>query len=118
MCIFCKLVNKEIPSNIILEDENFIAFDDINPKAPVHILAIPKEHVKSFDEVSAETMQKMTPFIQEVVKAVNIQKSGYRVITNIGDNGGQEVHHLHFHILGGTKLKWGHFSDADPQNHF
>jgi histidine triad (HIT) family protein len=118
MCLFCKIVNKEIPSNIILEDENFIAFHDINPKAPVHILAIPKVHVDSFDEVNAQMMAKMTPFIQEVVKEVDIQKSGYRVITNIGENGGQEVGHLHFHILGGAKLKWGHFSDADPQGHF
>lgn len=118
MCLFCKIVNKEIPSNIILEDENFIAFHDINPKAPVHILAIPKIHVDSFDEVSAEMMAKMTTFIHAVVKEVNIQKSGYRVITNIGENGGQEVEHLHFHILGGARLKWGHFSDADPQGHF
>ncbi|MDD2905274.1 MAG: histidine triad nucleotide-binding protein [Sulfurimonas sp.] len=118
MCIFCKIVNKEIPSNIILEDENFIAFHDINPKAPVHILAIPKVHVDSFDQVSADMMQKMTPFIQNVAKEVHIDKSGYRVITNIGENGGQEVGHLHFHILGGAKLRWGHFSDADPQGHF
>ncbi|MDD2789104.1 MAG: histidine triad nucleotide-binding protein [Sulfurimonas sp.] len=118
MCLFCKIVNKEIPSNIILEDENFIAFHDINPKAPVHILAIPKVHVDSFDQVSGDMMQKMTHFIQNVAKEVHIDKSGYRVITNIGENGGQEVGHLHFHILGGAKLRWGHFSDADPQGHF
>jgi histidine triad (HIT) family protein len=118
MCLFCKIVNKEIPSNVILEDENFIAFHDINPKAPVHILAIPKVHVDSFNEVSSETMAGMTEFIQKVAKEVKIENSGYRVITNIGDNGGQEVKHLHFHILGGAKLKWGHFSDADPKGHF
>ncbi|MBA3025087.1 MAG: histidine triad nucleotide-binding protein [Sulfurimonas sp.] len=118
MCLFCKIVNREIPSNIILEDENFVAFHDINPKAPVHILAIPKIHVDSFDAVSPEMMAKMTTFIHDVAKEVNIQKSGYRVITNIGENGGQEVGHLHFHILGGARLKWGHFSDADPQGHF
>jgi len=118
MCLFCKIVNKEIPANIILENEDFIAFHDINPKAPVHILAIPKIHVDSFNETNGELMAKITPFIQEVAKEVNIDKSGYRVITNIGENGGQEVKHLHFHILGGAKLKWEHFSDADPQGHF
>ena len=118
MCLFCKIVNKEIPSNIILEDDNFIAFHDINPKAPIHILAIPKLHVDSFNEVSPKIMSGMTEFIQNVAKEVNIQESGYRVITNIGDNGGQEVKHLHFHILGGAKLKWDHFTDADPKGHF
>ncbi|MBD3796456.1 MAG: histidine triad nucleotide-binding protein [Campylobacterales bacterium] len=116
MCLFCKIVNKEIPANIELENEEFIAFHDINPKAPVHILAIPKNHVDSFDDVTPQMMSGMTSFIQELVKVVGIDKTGYRVITNIGENGGQEVKHLHFHILGGAKLKWGHFSDSDPKN--
>lgn len=116
MCLFCKIINKEIPANIELENENFLAFHDINPKAPVHILAIPKLHVDSFNEVSSEMMADMTKFIQDVAKQVNINESGYRVITNVGENGGQEVKHLHFHILGGAKLKWDHFSDADPKN--
>ncbi len=118
MCLFCKIIKKEIPANVILENENFLAFHDINPKAPVHILAIPKAHIGSFHEVSPETMANMTSFIQEVASIMKIDRSGYRVITNIGENGGQEVGHLHFHILGGTKLKWGHFSDSDPQGHF
>ncbi len=116
MCLFCKIVNKEIPSEIILEDEDFIAFHDINPKAPVHILAIPKKHVDSFSEVAPETMSGMTTFIQNVAKEVDIEKSGYRVITNIGDNGGQEVKHLHFHVLGGAKLAWTHLSDSNPKS--
>ncbi|MCD6433773.1 MAG: histidine triad nucleotide-binding protein [Sulfurimonas sp.] len=118
MCLFCKIINKEIPSNVILEDEDFLAFHDVNPKAPVHILAIPKIHVDSFNEVSGELMGKMSSFIKKVAQEVKIDKSGYRVITNIGENGGQEVQHLHFHILGGAKLSWGHFSDADPKGHF
>ena len=118
MCLFCKIINKEIPSNIIAEDKHFLAFHDINPKAPVHILAIPKIHVESFNEVTPETMAGMTTFIQQVAKEVKIDQTGYRVITNIGENGGQEVKHLHFHILGGAKLKWGHFSDSDPKNMF
>ena len=116
MCIFCKIVNKEIPSNPVMESDDFFAFHDLNPKAPVHILIIPKQHVDSFNEVSAEMMGKMTPFIQEVAEHVGVTKSGYRVITNIGENGGQEVQHLHWHLLGGAKLKWGHFSDADPKD--
>ncbi len=118
MCLFCKIVNKEIASNVILENEDFLAFHDINPKAPIHILAIPKVHVDSFNELSGEMMAKMTSFIQKIASEVKIDKEGYRVITNIGENGGQEVKHLHWHVLGGAKLKWGHFSDADPAGHF
>jgi histidine triad (HIT) family protein len=115
MCIFCKIVNKEIPSNIILENEEFLAFHDINPKAPVHILVIPKIHVDSFNEVLPQIMNGATKFMQDVAKELKLDKSGYRVITNIGDDGGQEVKHLHFHILGGAKLAWSHLSDAHPR---
>jgi histidine triad (HIT) family protein len=106
MCIFCKIVAGEIPSNKVLENEEFLAFNDINPIAPVHILVIPKKHIKSFNEVDSETMAKITKFIKEVAKKAKIFENGYRVITNIGENGGQEVPHLHFHLLGGTKLAW------------
>lgn len=115
MCLFCKIINKEIPSEIILEDDNFMAFHDINPKAPVHVLAIPKVHVNSFNDVDPSTMAGMTAFLQNVAKEMDIEKSGYRVITNIGDNGGQEVKHLHFHVLGGAKLAWAHLSDSNPK---
>lgn len=118
MCIFCKIINNEIPSNIILENEDFLAFHDINPKAPVHILIIPKAHIESFDDVSAKTMHDITPFIQDVAKELKLNRSGYRVITNIGEDGGQEVKHLHFHLLGGAKLAWTHLSDADPKGMF
>jgi len=115
MCLFCKIVNKEIPSNIVAENDDFFAFHDINPKAPVHILAIPKLHVDSFAETTPEMMAGMTSFIQEITKTENIKDSGYRVITNIGENGGQEVKHLHFHILGGAKLSWDHLTDSNPK---
>jgi histidine triad (HIT) family protein len=118
MCIFCKIINKEIPSNIILENKEFLAFHDINPKAPVHILVIPKLHVDSFNEVTPQTMKNMTSFIHDVTKELKIEKSGYRVITNVGEDGGQEVQHLHFHIVGGAKLAWSHLSDADPKGKF
>jgi len=117
MCLFCKIVNNEIAANKVMEDDNFIAFHDINPKAPVHILVIPKIHVESFNDVSSQMMADMTHFIQKLVGHVDIKTSGYRVITNVGDNGGQEVKHLHFHVLGGAKLRWGHFTDADPKDY-
>jgi len=117
MCLFCKIVNNEIPSEPVLEDDDFIAFHDINPKAPIHILAIPKIHLDSFNDIDGDLMGKMSTFIQKLAKEVNIDSEGYRVITNVGDNGGQEVKHLHFHVLGGAKLKWGHFSDADPKSY-
>ncbi len=111
MCIFCKIVNKEIPANIEMENDEFIAFFDINPIAPIHLLVIPKEHIVSFQEVQPQMMAKMTTFIQELAKKLGLDKDGYRVLTNVGKNGGQEVMHLHFHIVGGTKLKWVHLSD-------
>jgi len=116
MCLFCSIVNGEIPSNKILENDDFIAFHDINPKAPIHILIIPKIHFDSLQTVNPEIMAKMTPFIQEVAKLVGVDKTGYRVISNVGEDGGQEVKHLHIHLLGGTKLHFGHFHDADPKN--
>jgi len=103
MCLFCKIVNNEIMAKSILENDDFLAFEDIYPKAPVHILIIPKKHIVSFDEVDAQTMAKMTPFIQEVAKVAKLT-NGYRLITNIGEDGTQEIKHLHFHLLGGERL--------------
>ncbi|OUR74979.1 histidine triad nucleotide-binding protein [Arcobacter sp. 31_11_sub10_T18] len=104
MCIFCKIVNGEIPNNTVLENDEFIAFEDIHPQSKIHTIVIPKVHVESFAQVSAETMSNITPFIQEVTKKLNVDKDGYRLITNIGSNGGQEVPHLHFHILAGQRV--------------
>lgn len=116
MCIFCKIINKEIPSNVVLENKRFLAFYDINPKAPAHILVIPKIHVESFNEVTPKTMKKMTKFMQEVAKEAGVEQSGYRLITNIGEDGGQEVKHLHFHLLGGAKLAWPDLIDTTPKS--
>jgi histidine triad (HIT) family protein len=106
MCIFCEIIKGNIPSDIVLENEKFLAFKDINPSAPIHILIIPKNHIDSFNETDAEVMKEITPFIKKVAEKVGVLKDGYRLITNINDNGGQEVKHLHFHLLGGTKLAW------------
>jgi len=116
MCIFCKIVEGEIPSNKVLENDEFLAFHDINPKAPIHVLVIPKKHIQSFQEVDSNTMANITPFIQEVATKLGIDKSGYRLITNIGYDGGQEVLHLHFHILGGARLKWEHVAEDPKKN--
>ncbi len=104
MCIFCKIVKGEIPNQTILEDENFLAFNDINPTRKIHVLIIPKEHYASFDVVPSQIMAGMTEFIQKVAGVLGIKESGYRLITNIGDHGGQEVHHLHFHLIGGEPV--------------
>ena len=104
--IFEKIVAGEIPCKKVLENERFLAFYDINPKAPVHILAIPKVCVKDFSCASAELLGGLCAFSQEVARMVGIDKSGYRFCTNIGADGWQEVPHLHFHILGGGKLSF------------
>ncbi|MBP6162980.1 MAG: histidine triad nucleotide-binding protein [Aliarcobacter sp.] len=104
MCIFCKIVKGEIPNQTILEDENFLAFNDINPTRKIHVLIIPKEHYDSFDIMPPKIMAGMTEFIQKVASKLDVRQSGYRLITNVGDDGGQEVHHLHFHLIGGEAV--------------
>lgn len=104
MCIFCKIVNGEIPNKTVLEDENFLCFHDINPTRKIHVLIIPKEHYASFDVTPPEIMCEMTKFIQKVAEKLGVKESGYRLITNIGNDGGQEVHHLHFHLIGGEPV--------------
>ena len=104
MCIFCKIVKGEIPNQTILEDENFLAFNDINPTRKIHVLIIPKEHYDSFDVIPPKIMSGMTEFIQKVASKLNVRESGYRLITNIGNDGGQEVQHLHFHLIGGEPV--------------
>ncbi len=104
MCIFCKIISGDILNKTILENDKFLAFEDINPLRKIHILIIPKEHFNSFEQIPANIMGQMTSFIQELTKKLNLNKDGYRLITNIGEHGGQEVEHLHFHILGGEKV--------------
>ena len=116
MTIFTKIINGEIPCNKVLENDDFLAFHDINPKAPIHILIIPKKEVENFQQVSPATMAGLTSFIQKVATLLGLDKSGYRLITNNGSNGGQEIMHLHFHLLGGAKLGWNHQSDSDSKN--
>ena len=104
-CVFCKIIKGEIPSTKVYEDDEVIAFNDINPIAPIHILVVPKKHILSIMEVNDE---KLLGHINEVIKTIarekGLDQKGFRVVTNIGEDGGQAVKDLHFHILGGMKL--------------
>ena len=106
-CLFCKIINGEIPSNKVYEDEEILAFYDINPAAPIHILVIPKKHISSLAEITEEDEKiigKIYGVINKIADEKGFKEDGYRVIVNCGKDGGQEVMHLHFHILAGTKL--------------
>ena len=105
-CLFCKIVAGEIPSTKVYEDEKILAFRDIAPMAPVHILVIPKMHIGSVAEISEENSAVVAHIFEAIAKIAKAEglTDGYRVVSNCGDHGGQTVHHLHFHILGGQKL--------------
>ncbi len=108
-CLFCKIAKGEIPSNKVYEDDKILAFHDISPETPVHILIIPKEHISCVNDINHENSSIIAHIfatIPELVKKLGIDKSGYRVVTNTLDHGGQTVPHLHFHLLGGRNLKW------------
>lgn len=106
-CLFCKIVSGDIPSTKVYEDDNVLAFKDINPLAPVHILVVPKAHIDSVAAVTAENsavIAHIFEVIAKIAKEQGIDKDGFRVVSNCGENGCQSVKHLHFHILGGRKL--------------
>lgn len=104
-CVFCKIVKGEIPSTKVYEDDKVLAFKDIEPIAPIHILVIPKVHIKSLMELEEdELLVHIHKVIKQIAKEQGIYEKGFRVLTNVGEDGGQAVKHLHFHILGGTKL--------------
>lgn len=106
-CIFCKIAAGEIPSEKVFEDDKVFAFKDINPVAPVHILVIPKRHIASLADVTADDRELLGHIqlkIAEIAAAAGVSQNGYRVATNIGAHAGQTVKHLHYHILGGRQL--------------
>jgi histidine triad (HIT) family protein len=108
-CIFCQIVNSEIPCNRVYEDEKILAFKDINPEAPIHIVVIPKQHIQSIlelDENNISITIDIFNAINKIAKLLGIDKDGFRVVANTGINGGQTVAHLHYHILGGRSLQW------------
>lgn len=104
-CIFCKIANKEIPSNLLYEDDYTVAFNDLNPQAPTHILVIPKKHFASLNELDDKVvLGALLNAVKEVTKKLDI--TDYRTVINTGAGAGQEVFHIHLHILAGRPLKW------------
>ena len=108
-CLFCRMAAGEIPSTKVYEDDMVYAFRDIEPQAPVHVLIIPKQHIASANEINDENCAIVGHIFKvaaEIAKNEGIAEDGYRIVTNIGENGGQTVKHLHYHMLGGRYLQW------------
>ena len=107
-CLFCKIVAKEVDSQIVHESSEVLAFQDINPAAPTHVLVIPKRHIASADELGPDDgglLAEIFQTITAIAKATGLD-DGHRIVTNVGESAGQTVHHLHFHVLGGRSLSW------------
>jgi histidine triad (HIT) family protein len=110
MCIFCKIINNEFPANVVYEDNDVLAFKDITPLAPVHILIIPKKHIESIndlDDKDEDLMGKIILTAKKIAKDFDISEKGYKLIFRVGEWGGQEVPHIHLHLIGGAKLSEG-----------
>jgi histidine triad (HIT) family protein len=108
-CIFCKIANKEIPSQFVYEDQDVVAFKDLHPKAPTHILLIPKKHIEKLSDMKNDDAAlggKMLLAVSKIAEKEGIRENGFRVVVNNGKYAGQEVFHLHFHILGGKSMGW------------
>lgn len=108
-CIFCMIVNKEIPSKVVYEDDNFLGFEDINPVAPIHVIFIPKKHINSLDTAGKDDFKlfgEMLQIINEYAKKNGFSDDGYRVNINTNKNGGQDVYHIHFHLIAGRQMMW------------
>ena len=107
--VFGKIIRKEIPAKIVYEDDLALAFHDISPKAPIHVLVIPKKPLESLEAVGEEDLPLMGHLhgvVKKVAALLGVSQSGYRLVVNCGQDGGQEVPHLHFHLLAGRKLQW------------
>ena len=108
-CLFCKIINGDIPSTKVYEDDTVLAFRDIEPQAPVHVIIIPKAHITSANDINAENsgvIAHIFEVIPQIAKQEGIDKDGYRVVNNCGQNGGQTVGHIHFHLTGGRQFGW------------
>ena len=107
--IFNKIIKKEIPAKIVYEDDDILAFEDITPKAPVHVLIIPKKEIKTLNDIKEEDANligRLTIVAKKIAKDKNIDQEGYRLVMNCNDYGGQTVYHIHLHLIGGRKLSW------------
>lgn len=107
-CIFCKIANGEIPSTKVYEDEKILAFKDLDPQAPVHILVIPKAHIKWAYDITEENSRVIAHIFEKIPVIAKEQglENGFRVVNNCGESAGQSVHHIHFHLLGGRDFTW------------
>ena len=108
-CLFCKIANKDIDSDIFFEDEELIVIKDISPAAPVHLLIIPKKHISSImdiDDLENSTMANILVTIKRIAAELGLDKKGFRVVNNTGPDGGQSIDHLHFHLMGQRKFTW------------
>jgi histidine triad (HIT) family protein len=106
-CVFCKIGSGQIPSRMVLQDEEVFAFEDLNPKAPVHVLVIPKRHVAAMNELQdLALLGRLFHVANLVAQKKGISASGYRIVANTGSDGGQTVFHLHLHVLGGRQMTW------------
>ena len=108
-CLFCKIVEKKIPADIVYESENIIAFKDIEPKAPIHCLIIPKKHISTINDIdgsNSNIIGLMYEAAAQLARTLNVDKDGYRVVMNCNSNGGQTVYHIHLHFLAGRRFSW------------
>ncbi|NOZ03704.1 MAG: histidine triad nucleotide-binding protein [FCB group bacterium] len=108
-CIFCKIVDKEIPAEIVYENEEVVAFNDINPQAPVHVLIIPKKHIPTLNNIVGEQKKLIGEILlvaQKIAREKGIAERGYRTVFNCNADAGQDVFHIHLHLLGGRKMTW------------
>src|SRR5438128_9020613 len=108
-CLFCNVLEKKIPADVVYEDEHALAFRDIRPVAPTHVLVIPRKHVsgiRALEDADAETMGRVIVAARTVAKKLGLEEKGYRLVVNDGDAAGQTVHHIHVHVLGGRDMSW------------
>lgn len=108
-CLFCKIVGRSIPAKVVYENEQVVAFEDINPQAPTHILVVPRKHIPTLNDVSVEDVDLLGRMIQsavEIARQRNVHDSGYRLVWNTNRGAGQSVFHIHLHLLGGRALSW------------
>jgi len=108
-CVFCRIAAKEIPAKIVYEDAEIIAFDDIRPQAPVHVLIIPKEHYASLNDMPAGRIKAIADILAKapaIAESKEVKASGYRLVINTGPDSGQDVFHIHVHLLGGRAMRW------------
>ncbi|QQG50060.1 MAG: HIT domain-containing protein [Candidatus Berkelbacteria bacterium] len=104
-CLFCKIIREELESKKVLETSHYVAFHDIHPKAPVHVLIVPKRHVERPEELRADEIHDMLVGSEEVAQITGVKESGYRLLFNVGQHAGQEIDHVHMHLIGGTVSK-------------